>query len=63
MRICSLPEDREKRFAELKDMLIKRDYKSSTVDAAIEKARKIPRTEALKRVVKDRKSDRPCGDS
>ena len=59
VRICSLPEDREKRFSELKDMLIKRDYKSSIVDAAIDKARKIPRPEALKRVTRDRKQDRP----
>ena len=59
VRICSLPEDREKRFSELKDMLIKRDYKSSIVDAAIDKARKVPRPEALKRVTRDRKQDRP----
>ena len=57
-RICSKPEDRERRFADLKAFLLARDYKASMVDAAIGRARKIPRTEALKRVERS-KNKRP----
>ena len=35
-RICSKPEAREKRYSELKHMLLERDYKSSSIDADIE---------------------------
>ena len=59
MRICSHPEDREKRFDELKSLLISRAYKPKSVDAAIEKARAIPREEALKKVIKIKHSNRP----
>ena len=55
MRICSLPDDREKRFSELKNLLLSRDYKSG----AIERARKVPRTEALKKVIRPKNSQRP----
>ena len=46
VRICTFSTDREKRFSELKDLLISRDYKSKIIDSAIERARKIPKTEA-----------------
>ena len=46
-------------MSELKLMLLERDYKSKSVDAAINKARSIPRAEAIKRVTKDRVYDRP----
>ena len=59
MRICSLTEAREKRFKELKDMLLSRDYSSNIINAAIERARNIPRLEALKKVVKSKTSERP----
>ena len=36
VRICSLPEDREKRFGELEKMLLDRNYKLKIVQAAIE---------------------------
>ena len=58
VRICSKPEDREKRFIDLKNMLLARDYSNKIIDAAIEKARNIPRSEALKRVVKQANNDR-----
>ena len=35
VRICSLEEDREKWFAELKDLLVARGYKPKMVDSAI----------------------------
>ena len=50
VRICSLPEDRDKRLTELKNLLLSRDYKSGIINAAIEKAKKITRNEALKKV-------------
>ena len=45
VRICSKPEAREKKFLELKQMLLDRDYPNKIIDAAIEKARNIPRNE------------------
>ena len=40
-------------------MLIDRDYKPGIIDAAITRAKSIPRSEALKRVVKSKSSKRP----
>ena len=59
VRICSLQETREKRFSELKDLLLSRGYKARGIDAAIDRARKIPRLEALKRVVRSKTARRP----
>ena len=42
----------------MKEMLLDRDYKPKIIDAAINKAKGISRQEALKRVVKDKSSDR-----
>jgi hypothetical protein len=53
VRICSQDDTRDLRLDELKDLLISRGYKSGVVREAIEKARKIPRTEALKKVEKE----------
>ena len=50
VRICTFSEDREKRFLELKDLLLSREYKPDIINSAIEKARKVLRSEALKRV-------------
>ena len=58
-RICSLPEARDKRFSELKELLISRNYKPKLIDAAIDKARQIPRLDALKRVTRTKNSERP----
>ena len=54
VRICTHPEDREKRFSELKTLLLSREYKAGCIDSAIEKARRIPRKEALKKVVRSK---------
>ena len=59
VRICSSSEAREKRFSELKDMLLSREYSSNIINAAIDRARNIPRLEALKKVVKCKTSERP----
>ena len=52
VRICSEPITRDTRLEELKSLLLARSYKPGLVNAAIERARAIPRTEALKKVVK-----------
>ena len=46
-------------FQRLKEMLIARKYKPKIIDAAINRARGVKRSEALKKVVKDKTSDRP----
>ena len=58
-RICSLPESRESRFNELKELLLNRGYRNGMVDTAIARARAIPRKKALQYVVKFPDSKRP----
>ena len=58
VRICSKSDDIEKRFSELKEILLARNYSKKIIDAAIARARNIPRSEALKRVVKPANSGR-----
>ena len=50
VRICSDPNTLEKRLAELKDMLLGREYRPGVVNSAIERAKAIPRTKALEKV-------------
>ena len=52
VRICSEPETRDIRLAELRELLLQRDYKPSIIDGNIDKAKRISRTEAFKKVVK-----------
>ena len=59
VRICTFSEDREKRFSELKDLLLSRDYKPAIIDSSIDRARKVPRFEALKKVSKENLTKRP----
>ena len=59
VRICSQPEDREQRFEELKNLLLARDYKPGIIQTAIQRARSIPRSEALKKVERQKHSQRP----
>ena len=59
VRICSTIEAREVRFSELKEMLLAREYSAGVINAAISRARSIPRNEALKKVFKAKNSDRP----
>ena len=49
VRICTDPTSRDKRLAELKDMLTSRDYRPKLIDEAIQKAKDIPRERALRR--------------
>ena len=59
VRICSETSTRNKRLEELKQLLLQRDYKTKIIDAAIAKAKKIPRSEALKKVERDKTNERP----
>ena len=52
VRICSKPNDRDKRLAELKELLLARNYPEDLINRSIEKARKIPRKVALLKVQK-----------
>ena len=49
VRICSESESRDNRLKELKELLVSRNYRPSLVDAAIDKARKIPRFMAIRK--------------
>ena len=59
VRICSKPEDREKQFLKLKDLMESRGYSERIITAAIERAREIPRHVALRRVKKNQANKRP----
>ena len=58
VRICTLPEDRDKRLDELKCLLLARNYKPKLIDAAIQRAKDIPRSEALQKIKISVKSQR-----
>ena len=55
IRICTKIENRDKRLAELRDLLIARDYPESLVTRAIERAKKIPRKIALMKIRRRKK--------
>ena len=59
IRICSEPEARDRKLAELKTLLLAREYRPGVINSAIERAKAIPREKALERVVKNKTSDRP----
>ena len=60
VRICSEPETRDVRFRELKGLLLDRAYREGMIDAAIEKARTVPRARALEYVTKTKSTARPA---
>ena len=59
VRICSKTEDREKRFFELKSLLLARGYQERVVDSAISRARAIPRKIALLPNYRKKSTERP----
>ena len=59
VRTCSNPDMRDLRLLELKKFLLDRDYPSSMVQSALDKARAIPRDRALKKAKQTNKSKRP----
>ena len=52
VRICTKPETRDNRLKELKQMLIEREYRPGIIDAAIQKARAVPRAIAIRQIAK-----------
>jgi peptide-methionine (R)-S-oxide reductase len=50
-RICSEEAAFEVRLQELKEMLVLRDYKPNIIDEAISRVKKIPRQEAIQKVI------------
>lgn len=50
VRICQDAEKRDKRMEELKELLLERGYSEYLVDSALERAKKVPRKAALKKV-------------
>ena len=59
VRICTNSTKRDLRLHELKILLLAREYPEDIVDAAINKARKIPRRIALLKVRNKAKEERP----
>ena len=59
IRICSEPENRDLRLNQMRQDLLERNYKTSIIDLAINKAKSKNRAETLKEKVKPRQSERP----
>jgi hypothetical protein len=59
VRICSNEQSRDKRLAELKDMLLARKYPERLVDSAIDRARAVPRKIAIRKVIRRKATKRP----
>ena len=59
VRICSKPEYREEQFLKLMELMESRGYSERTINAAIDRARKIPRHIALRRVLRKQAEKRP----
>ena len=59
MRICTKKNQGDQRLSELKELLLARQYPEQLIDAAQNKARKIPRKIALRKVIKKITQNRP----
>ena len=59
VRVCTEPETRDMRLQEMKQFLLEREYRPGMVDAAISRARAIPRAKALRHVVTHQQTRRP----
>ena len=59
VRICSKPEYREEQFLKLKELLENRGYSERTINAAIDRARRIPRHITLRRVIRKQECNGP----
>ena len=58
LRICSTPEFLSKRLTELKDFLLRRQYRPKSIDDAFERLKKINRKDTFKRKNKTETADR-----
>ena len=59
VRICSDPNNRDITLQELRDRLIERGYSGLLIDSAVERARKIPRSVALRKVENQKQKKGP----
>ena len=59
VRICSKPEQREEQFTKLKELMMSRGYSERMLSSAIDRARRIPRQVALRRVLSNKEERRP----
>ena len=59
VRICRDPINRDQRFKELKSQLLDRGYSRLVIDSAIERARQIPRSVALRKVINPNQQEGP----
>ena len=59
VRICCKPENREKQFVKLKELMESRGYSEMMINSAINRARGIPRNVALRRIIRKQKENRP----
>ena len=59
VRICKKPENRDKRFQELRQLLLNRGYQKHVIDQALVKAGQVPRNRALLKRPKKETSKRP----
>ena len=57
-RICSETDTREKRYSELKDLLMERNYPEGIINSAVSRARNIPRSVAIMKVARNTTSSR-----
>ena len=57
VRICSRVEDRDKKLDEMREMLEGRGYKRKMLNDALEYAKNLNRSEALKKVDREKKNE------
>ena len=59
VRICTNPSNREKRFSELKNLLLERGYNERQINSSINKARLVSREAALRKVKRKESNQGP----
>ena len=59
VRICTSPKTRDMRLSELKMLLLQRGYNEMSIDRALEKAKKVPRKQALRKKKQKGQQKRP----
>ena len=59
-RICPEPEARDRRFAELKTLLLSREYRPGVINSAIERAKAIPGKKLSKELSRNKHQTGQC---
>ena len=59
VRICTKEYKRYQRLEELKEIFLDRNYSPALVDRAIDKAKKVPRYKAFRKVKRNQENKRP----